>query len=78
MECRILGVDFELKFQSHTSGCRTAGFAVITGLSYPSRVAIQGLQELYKDFMEKYGSDAKTAAENALSKNAKSIFKDNC
>jgi CRISPR/Cas system Type II protein with McrA/HNH and RuvC-like nuclease domain len=55
-----------------------SGIGVITGLNYPSRVAIQMLQELYKDFMEACGSQAKTAKENALQKKAKDVFKDAC
>ncbi len=36
------------------------------------------LQELYKEFSAKYGKDAKTAADNALSKKAKSVLLDCC
>jgi Synaptobrevin len=55
------------------------GFAVITGLGYPSRVAIQMLQELYKEFMNKYGAEAKTVtADNALSKKSKKVLQDSC
>lgn len=57
----------------------TPGFAVITGLSYPSRVAIQMLQELYKSFMgESYAGDAKTAAKGALDKKAKPVLTAAC
>jgi len=52
--------------------------ATITGTQYPSRVAIAMLQDLYKDFSSKYGDAAKTAAENSLSKKAKSILQDVC
>jgi hypothetical protein len=52
--------------------------AVITGTQYQSRVAIQMLQELYKDFSGKFGKEAKTAAENALSKKAKTVLTDCC
>jgi vesicle-associated membrane protein 7 len=52
--------------------------AVITGLGYPSRVAIQMLQELYKSFMEEYGQDAKTASVDALTKKAKNMLKESC
>jgi Synaptobrevin len=54
------------------------GCACISGTQYPSRVAIGMLQDLYKDFNAKYGDAAKTAAENALSKKAKSILQDVC
>lgn len=52
--------------------------AVITGTQYQSRVAIQLLQELYTEFNGKFGPQAKTAAENSLSKKAKSMFSDIC
>lgn len=61
-------------FPLHT----TTGFGVITGLGYPSRVAIQMLQELYKDFMDKFGGDVKTAGDNALTRKGKSILTDTC
>lgn len=53
-------------------------FAVITGLGYPSRVAIAMLQELYTQFIEKYGNDAKTATTDIFTKKAKNILKDIC
>jgi hypothetical protein len=61
-----------------TYGCDTDGIccAVITGTGYQSRVAIGCLTTLYNDFMAKFGGQAKTAAENSLSKKAKSIMKD--
>mmetsp|Transcript_22283 Transcript_22283/g.52459 ORF Transcript_22283/g.52459 Transcript_22283/m.52459 type:complete len:251 (-) Transcript_22283:3977-4729(-) len=52
--------------------------ATITGTGYPSRVAIGMLQELYKDFSEKYGDAAKTAAENSLSKKSKVVLQEAC
>jgi uncharacterized coiled-coil DUF342 family protein len=36
------------------------------------------LQDLYKDFMEKHGSAAKSAAENSLTKKAKSVLESTC
>ena len=36
------------------------------------------LQDLYKDFTAKYGDAAKTAAENSLSKKAKSVMQEAC
>ena len=36
------------------------------------------LQELYKDFMDGFGSNAKTAAVNSLTKKAKNTLKDAC
>ena len=55
-----------------------SGCATITGTQYPSRVAIALLQDVYSDFSSKYGDAAKTAAENSLSKKAKSILQDVC
>jgi len=54
------------------------GLAVITGLGYPSHVAMQMLQELYGEFNSKYGSEAATAGTNAFSKKAKKLLKDTC
>jgi t-SNARE complex subunit (syntaxin) len=51
---------------------------VITGLGYPSRVAIQMLQELYTQFNAKYGSEAATAGTDAFTKKAKTMLKDIC
>lgn len=36
------------------------------------------LQELYKEFSAKHGDAAKSAAENSLSKKAKSVLQDTC
>mmetsp|Transcript_5152 Transcript_5152/g.6711 ORF Transcript_5152/g.6711 Transcript_5152/m.6711 type:complete len:251 (-) Transcript_5152:64-816(-) len=52
--------------------------AVITGLNYPSRVAIQMLQELYASFIQKVGSEAASAPENSLSRKVKSLMADAC
>lgn len=52
--------------------------ATITGTQYPSRVAIAMLQDVYGDFSSKYADAAKTAAENSLSKKAKSTLQDVC
>jgi len=52
--------------------------AVITGLGYPSRVAIQMLQELYTEFNSTYGSEAATAGTDAFTKKAKTLLKDTC
>jgi len=59
-------------------GLPATGCASITGTQYPSRVAIALLQDIYTDFASKYGDAAKTAAENSLSKKAKSILQDSC
>lgn len=54
------------------------GLAVITGLGYPSRIAIQMLQELYTQFVAKHGADAKTATADIFTKKAKTMLKDIC
>ena len=54
------------------------GVAVITGLGYPSRVAITMLSETYTDFMGKYGADAMSAKENALNRKAKTMLSSVC
>lgn len=58
-------------------GCDKDGLccAVITGNQYQSRIAIAMLNELYTDFKAKFGPQAKSAAENSLSKKSKSILK---
>lgn len=53
-------------------------YCVITGLQYPSRVAIQFLEELASEFSKKFGSEAKKAAENALNKKSKTIMQAMC
>ncbi|CAJ1950140.1 unnamed protein product [Cylindrotheca closterium] len=60
-----------------TYGCDKDGVccAVITGNAYQSRVAIGCLNELYTDFMAKFGKDTKSAAANSLSKKSKAIMK---
>ena len=52
--------------------------AVITGLDYPSRIAIQMLQDLYTDVMNKFPTEVATAVENGLTKKAKSILSASC
>jgi uncharacterized coiled-coil DUF342 family protein len=56
----------------------STGFGVITGLGYPSRVAIQMLQELYTDFMAKFAADTKTAGSDALSRKGKKTLSEIC
>jgi hypothetical protein len=51
---------------------------VITGLGYPSRVAIAMLQELYIQVVENYGADSKTASNGIITEEAKNILKDVC
>ena len=55
-----------------------SGFAVITGLAYPSRVAIQMLQELYQEFYTKYGGEMASAKTDIYTKKAKNALKDIC
>jgi hypothetical protein len=54
------------------------GIAVITGLRYPSRVAIKMLQELYAEFSDQFGADAKMAPTNSLSKKSKNLLSGSC
>lgn len=63
---------------THTPLLSWTGLAVITGLGYPSRVAIQMLQEFYKEFNGKFGEEAKTASTDVFTKKAKSMMKDIC
>lgn len=52
--------------------------AVITGLQYPSRVAIQMLTELYGQFSEQFGLQAKSATTNSLTKKSKPLLSSCC
>lgn len=52
--------------------------AVVTGLRYPSRVAIQMLTELYSEFKEKYGLQAKSATTDSLIKKTKPLLVSFC
>ena len=54
------------------------GLAVITGLKYPSRTAVQMLAELYPSYSEQFALQAKSATTNALSKKSKSLLKEHC
>jgi len=55
-----------------------AGLAVVTGLKYPSRVAIQMLSELYPQYSSQFGLQAKSATTNSLSKKSKAILSALC
>eukprot|EP00816_Leptocylindrus_hargravesii_P012221 CAMPEP_0196803128 /NCGR_PEP_ID=MMETSP1362-20130617/2545_1 /TAXON_ID=163516 /ORGANISM="Leptocylindrus danicus, Strain CCMP1856" /LENGTH=254 /DNA_ID=CAMNT_0042174571 /DNA_START=100 /DNA_END=864 /DNA_ORIENTATION=+ len=52
--------------------------AVITGLQYPSRVAVQMITELHKTFIEKFGLMAMSATTNSLTKKATPMLKEAC
>jgi hypothetical protein len=44
------------------------GFAIVTGLRYPSRVATQMLTECYGEYMKELGEKTRSAAPNSLNK----------
>jgi len=52
--------------------------AVITGLKYPSRIAIQMLMELHKTFTNKFGFQFKSATANSLTKKSKPLLVEVC
>lgn len=52
--------------------------AVITGLKYPSRTAIQMLTDLYTPYSEQFGLQAKSGTTNALTKKSKKVLSDYC
>jgi len=52
--------------------------AVITGLKYPSRTAIQMITDLYSPYSEQFGLQAKSGTTNALTKKSKKILSDYC
>lgn len=52
--------------------------AVVTGLRYPTRVSTQMLTEIYSEFKQNFGEEAKTAAEKSLSRRSKPILSKYC
>jgi len=52
--------------------------AVVVGLKYPNRTAIQMLTDLYTPYSEKFSLQAKAATTNALTKKSKSILAEYC
>mmetsp|Transcript_9673 Transcript_9673/g.12188 ORF Transcript_9673/g.12188 Transcript_9673/m.12188 type:complete len:264 (+) Transcript_9673:123-914(+) len=52
--------------------------SVVTGLRYPSRVATQMLTELYAEYKQTFGEEAKTAEEKTLTRKSKSILSKFC
>ena len=48
--------------------------AVVTGLRYPSRVATQMLSDLYSEFKQSFGEQAKTAQTKSLTRKSKSLL----
>ncbi len=54
------------------------GLAVVTGLKYPSRTAIQMLSQLYPPYMEQFSLQYKAATTNALSKKSKPLLSEYC
>jgi len=52
--------------------------AVVCGLKYPSRTAIQMLAELYPPYSDQFSLQAKSATTNALSKKSKPLLKEYC
>jgi vesicle-associated membrane protein 7 len=54
------------------------GFAVVTGLRYPSRVATQMLTEIYDEFSKTLGQKAASAAPNSMSKSSKPLLSKYC
>eukprot|EP00560_Eucampia_antarctica_P001161 CAMPEP_0197832274 /NCGR_PEP_ID=MMETSP1437-20131217/13998_1 /TAXON_ID=49252 ORGANISM="Eucampia antarctica, Strain CCMP1452" /NCGR_SAMPLE_ID=MMETSP1437 /ASSEMBLY_ACC=CAM_ASM_001096 /LENGTH=227 /DNA_ID=CAMNT_0043435561 /DNA_START=118 /DNA_END=801 /DNA_ORIENTATION=+ len=61
-------------------GSDSAGLclAVVTGLSYPSRIAVQMLTELYGQYMDTLGLQVKSATTNSLSKKSKTVLSTIC
>lgn len=52
--------------------------AVVTGLKYPSRTAIQMLAELYPEYAPQFSLQAQSATTNALTKASKPLLKKYC
>lgn len=54
------------------------GLAVVTGLKYPSRTAIQMLNDLYSPYSQQFGLQAKSATTNSLTKKSKTLLMEFC
>lgn len=54
------------------------GLAIVTGLKYPSRTAIQMLNDLYPPYSQQFGLQAKSATNNSLTKKSKNILSEYC
>eukprot|EP00568_Trieres_chinensis_P009201 CAMPEP_0183305920 /NCGR_PEP_ID=MMETSP0160_2-20130417/10496_1 /TAXON_ID=2839 ORGANISM="Odontella Sinensis, Strain Grunow 1884" /NCGR_SAMPLE_ID=MMETSP0160_2 /ASSEMBLY_ACC=CAM_ASM_000250 /LENGTH=268 /DNA_ID=CAMNT_0025469197 /DNA_START=166 /DNA_END=972 /DNA_ORIENTATION=+ len=52
--------------------------AVVTGLQYPTRTAIQMLCELHGAFSEQFGLQSKSATTDSLTRKSKSLLKSTC
>ena len=82
--CLVLSLSFldliglHHRFPPSWTALQTAGLAVITGLKYPSRVAIQALIELYGKYSEQFGLQAKSATTNSLTKKSKPVLQAMC
>ena len=54
------------------------GLAVVTGLKYPSRTAVQMLSELYAPYNEKFALQVEAATIGALTKKSKPLLSEYC
>ena len=54
------------------------GLAVVTGLKYPSRTAIQMLNDLYSPYSQQFSLQAKSATTNSLTKKSKNLLSEYC
>lgn len=71
-----LGVSISYTFVlTHSSN---QGLAVVTGLQYPSRTAIQMLNDLYVPYSQQFGLQAKSATTNSLTKKSKTVLSEYC
>lgn len=52
--------------------------AIVTGLRYPSRVATQLLTELYSEYKQSFGEEAKTAQAKSMSRKSKAMLSKYC
>jgi len=57
---------------------KITGLAVVTGLKYPSRTAIQMLVDLYTPYSEKFSLQARSATNGALTKPSKKLLTEYC
>ena len=63
---------------SHRYDNENEGLALVTGLKYPSRTAIQMLADLHPPYSEQFHLQFKAATTGALTKKSKSLLSQHC
>jgi len=74
----ILYLTNSLSLSLAISSIMIIGLAVVTGLKYPSRTAVQMLSELYAPYNEKFALQVEAATTGALTKKSKPLLSEYC